>query len=141
MKLPEYRKTKLELLLLAWTALNVAIGIWVLLTGQLHVFGSGLVTVLPLAIGLPAAAFLLWHLLKPTRAVLLLGTLFWALQIVSVRLPDALYKFRLGLSVDFRLTDNPNYIVAINLLAIIATAMFATAAARRPATKAQGVTS
>lgn len=128
------RKTKLELVLLAWTALNVAIGVWALLTGQLQVFGAGLVTLLPLAIGLAAAGFLLWRLLTPTRGVLLFGALLWALQIVSVLLPGALYKFRLGLSVDFRLTDNPDYVVAVNLLAIVVTTMFAIAAARRPAT-------
>ena len=127
------RKTELELVLFAWTALNVAIGVWVLLTGQLQVFGSGLLTFLPLAIGLPAAGFLLWRLLNPTRGILIFGTLFWALQIVSVLLPGALYKFRLGLSVDFRLTDSPNYAVAINLLAVVVTAMFAIAAASRPA--------
>jgi len=125
------RMTKLEMALFAWTALNVAIGVWVLLTGQLQVFGSGLSAILPLAVGLPAAGFLLWRLLRPTRFILLFGTLFWALQIISVRFPDALYKFRLGLSIDFRLTDNPTYLVAINLLAIVVTILFALAASQR----------
>ena len=130
------RMTKLEIALFAWTALNVAVGIWVLLTGQLQVFGSGVMTVLPLAIGLPAAGFLLWRLLRPTRSVLLFGTLFWAFQIISVRFPDALYKFRLGLSLDFRLTDDPSRVVAINLLAILVTILFAIAAKGRSSTTA-----
>ena len=107
------RKTKLELLLFVWTALNVAIGVWVVLTGQLTSYGSGAEVWIPLAIALPASLVLLWRLREPTRTLLLFGTLFWALQIVSVRLPDALYKFRLGLSVDFRLTDDPSLVVAV----------------------------
>lgn len=133
MTLPSSRLTKLELTLFAWTALNVAIGVWVLFTGSFQLYGAGLAPFLPLAIGLPAAGLPLWQLLKPTRAALLFGTLFSALQIASVRMPEALYKFRLGLSVDFRVTDNLNYVVAVNLLAVVVTAMFAIAAARRSA--------
>ena len=127
------RMTKLELLLLAWTALNVVVGVWILLTGTFQIYGAGLLPFLPLAIGLPAAGFLLWQLLKPTRASLLFRTLFWALHTVSVRMPDALYKFRLGLSVDFQVTDNAEYVVAVNLLAVVVTVMFGIATARRSA--------
>jgi len=140
MTLPSSRMTKFELVLFAWTALNFAVGVWVLFTGKFQVYGAGLAPFLPLAIGLPAAGLLLWQLLKPTRAALLFGTLFWALQIASARLPETLYKFRVGLSVDFRVTDNPNYIVAVNLLAVVVTIMFAIAAARRRAAKPQAAT-
>ena len=134
------RMKKLEIALFIWTVLNVAIGAWVLLTGQLQIFGSGLAVWLPLLIGLPAAGFLLYRLLRPTRAILLFGTLFWALQTVSVQFPDALYKFRLGISFDFRLTDNPNYVVAINIFAIVVVVLFAIAAADRPASSSQVAT-
>jgi len=132
--------TKLETALYAWTALNVAIGTWVLLTGQIHTFGSGLAAWIPLLIGLPSAGFLLYRLRKPTRAILLFGTLFWVLQTISVQVPDALYKFRLGISFDFRLTDNPNYVVTINLFAIVVSILFAIAAADRPASANQVAT-
>ena len=125
--------TKLELALYIWTALSVAIGSWVLLTGQIQIFGSGLGVWLPFLIGLSAATLLLYRLLRPTRSILLFGTLFWAFQTISIEFPDSLYKFRLGISFDFRLTDNPTYVVAINLFAIVVVVLFAIAAANRSA--------
>ncbi|WP_156969003.1 hypothetical protein [Arenimonas metalli] len=123
--------TNLETALFAWTALNVAIGLWLLFTEKLQTIGSGFWALLPLAIGLPVAGFLLWRLLQPSRGILLFGALFWALQIISVSFSDALFKFRLGLSVDFRLTDSPTYVVAINLLAVVLTILFSVAAGKR----------
>ena len=125
------RISKFEIGLLAWTSLNVAIGIWLLFTGELEVFGSGIASMLPLLLGVPAAAYLLWRLLNPTRSVLMFGALFWALQIIRVRFPDSLYAFQLGLSIDFRLTDNPRFVVSINLLAVLVTILFVVAARRR----------
>jgi hypothetical protein len=133
----EFQKTKLEIVLMIWTALNVAVGIWVIATGDVKVYGTGLSVFAPLVIGLAAAGLLLWRLFKPTRSVLILGTLFWALQIVSVRLPNALYAFRLGLAINFRLTDNPGCVVSVNLLAILVTISFAIAAVRRSSVKPQ----
>ena len=125
------RMTKLEIALYIWTALNIAIGIWILFTGQLRIYGTGLVVWIPFLIGLPAAGFLLYKMLRPTRAILLFGALLWALQTIRVQFPDALYEFRLGLSLDFRLTDNSNYVVAVNLLAIAMAILFVISAAHR----------
>ena len=95
-------------------------------------FGTGFVTVVPLLAGVVAATLLIWSLLRPTRVVLLFGTLYWALQIFSVQFPDALYAFRLGISIAFDVISNSSYTVGINLLAIIVTALFASAAIARP---------
>lgn len=104
-------------------------------------FGSGLVVLFPPAIGLVATAFLLWRMLNPTQSVLVFGTIYWILQIVSVQLPGGLYEFHFGLTVDVRLTDNPNYVVEVNLLALVIAIMFGIAAARRSATDVQPVVS
>jgi hypothetical protein len=123
------RTTKLEIGLFAWTAISVAIGIWVIATRPLQLFGSGFAALLPPVGWLLATGFLLWGLRRPTRLILMFGAFFWALQIVSVRFQDALYSFRLGLSINFRVVDNP--LVTINLLAIPVAILFALAASRR----------
>ena len=133
------RMTVLELALYAWTALNTAIGIWLLLTGSLRLYGPPLLAWIPIAIVVPAAVFLLWRMVRPTQAVLLFGTIFWAVQTLSVQQPHALYRFRLGLSLDFRVSDNPEFVVAINLLGILVTALFAYATFARSASSEQAI--
>ena len=125
--------TVLEAALFLWNALNLVVCIGAMFTGSWRVYGSGFKVLLPLLILFPAAIILLWRLAKPTRTTLWFGALFWALQVLSVRFPDALYRYRIGLSVDFRLTNDPSCIVAINLLALLTTVLFAVAAKRHTA--------
>jgi hypothetical protein len=130
---PEFRRTTIELLLLVWSILNFAIGIWVIYVAQVPFFGAGLTMSLHQVIIVFPAIFLIWRLLKPTRGILLFGTLYWALQSIGIKFPDTLYNYRHGLCVDIRLIDYPDYIFTVNLVAIITTILFAYAAMARPA--------
>ncbi|TDR47697.1 hypothetical protein DFR29_102357 [Tahibacter aquaticus] len=128
-------KTPLEWLLHAWTAVNLVVGIFVIVpmlaNEQVRATGYLFVAVSLLAVLLMLAAVLVWKLFRPTFAVLLAGTVFWGLQIFSLRQPDALYLLRLGLSMDFRLTSNPDFILAVNVLAVMVALLFAVAAKER----------
>jgi uncharacterized membrane protein len=128
-------KTPLEWLLFAWTAINVVIGAAVVLpmlgNAQLRATGYLFAFALLLGVLLILGLLLAWKLMRPTFAVLVAGAIFWGLQIFSLRLPDAMYLLRLGLSMDFRLTSDPNFIVAVNVLAVMITLMFVVAAKDR----------
>jgi hypothetical protein len=125
------RMTKFETVLYAWTALNTAIGVWALLTGEIKLWGAPPFAWVPLAVGLLAAAYLLWSMRRPTTAILVLGTFFWLFQSVSVQLEDELYKFRLGMSIDLGISNDSTYTIAINILAIVVAGLFCYAAIER----------
>lgn len=129
------KKTPLEWLLFAWTAINVVVGAAVILpmlgNEQLRATGHLFAVALLLGAVLILGLLLTWKLMRPTFAVLVAGVIFWGLQIFSVRQPDAMYLLRLGLSMDFRLNSDPNFIVAVNVLAVMVTLMFAVAAKDR----------
>jgi len=135
MSLHRTKKTPLEWLLFAWTAINVVIGAAVILpmlgNAQLRATGYLFAAALLLGVLLILGVVLVWKLMHPTFAVLVAGTIFWGLQIFSLRQPDAMYLLRLGLSMDFRLNSDPNFIVAVNVLAVMVTLMFAVAAKDR----------
>lgn len=137
---PNTRMTKLELALLGWTALSIAIGLWVLLNAPSSVYGSGPAIFAFLVPVFLVALLLVWLLFDPTRGRLLFGAVFWALQIVVARSPDFLYGYRLGLGVNFKLIDGPSFVVQVNLLAIVVAYLFVKAALRRPG-KPSGATS
>jgi hypothetical protein len=127
----EPAKTPLEWLLHLWTAGNVLVAAWVMaplpFNPQLRESGHLLFAVLVMAVAIASGALLVWKLFKPTVAVMIYGTVFWALQIFSLKKPDAIYLFRLGLSIDFRLTSDPDFIVAVNVLGVMLTLMFGMA--------------
>ncbi len=135
--MPQNRTTKtpLEWLLFAWTAINVVLGAVVVLpmlgNEKLRATGHLFTAALLLGVLLVLGILLTWKLMRPTFAVLVAGTIFWGLQIFSLRQPDAIYLLRLGLAMDFRLTSDPNFIVAVNVLAVMITLMFAVAAKDR----------
>lgn len=128
-------KTPLEWLLFAWTAINVGVGAIAVLpmlaneklraTGYL--FAAALVLSVVLALGL----VLTWKLWRPTFAILVIGAIFWGVQIFSLRQPEAIYLLRMGLTMDFRLNSDPNFTIAINVLALMVTLMFVVAAKDR----------
>lgn len=128
-------KTPLEWLLFVWTAANVVLGAAVVLpmlaNEQLRATGYLFTAALVLGVLLVLGIVLTWKLMRPTFAVLVAGTIFWGLQIFSLRQPDAIYLLRVGLSMDFRLTSDPAFIVAVNVLAVMITLMFAVAAKDR----------
>ncbi len=128
-------KTPLEWLLFAWTAINVVVGAAVVLpmlgNAQLRATGYLFAAALLLGVLLILGVLLAWKLMQPTFAVLVAGAIFWGLQIFSLRQPDAIYLLRLGLSMDFRLNSDPDFIVAVNVLAVMITLMFAVAAKDR----------
>ena len=131
MSRPASSKTPLEWLLHAWTGANVLIGALVtlplLFNPQVRASGPLLSAVILLLLAIVAGALLTWRMFRPSVAVLAWGTLFWALQILSLKMPGALYKFRLGLSMDLRLNSDPDIIVAVNVLGVMLTLMFAVA--------------
>ncbi len=124
-------KSGLENALLWWTIANVCLGVWMLLSAPLEIWGAGVAAFLPLAIALPFTFWLIWRLFSPSRTILLFGSLFWALQVITVTVPDGLYSFRLGLAINFRLTDSPSYAVSINLIAVLTALAFLVASHER----------
>jgi uncharacterized membrane protein len=128
-------KTPLEWLLFAWTAINVVVSAAVVLpmlgNEQLRATGHLFAAALLLGVLLILGLLLAWKLMQPTFAILVAGTIFWGLQIFSLRQPDAMYLLRLGLAMDFRLNSDPDFIVAVNVLAVMVTLMFAVAAKDR----------
>ena len=92
------KPTVFEWCLYAWMCLNVAIALWLSFGGatQVAIVGSVWTAWIPPLIAAVATTLLLWRLLTPTWVILGLATLFYLLQVVEVRLPDALYAFDLG---------------------------------------------
>ncbi|MGO4703254.1 hypothetical protein [Dyella sp. 2RAB6] len=126
----EKKPTAFEWALYGWLCLNVAIGIHVI-GGGVVIYGSGWRVWTLLPIGLISAGLLIWRLLKPTWITLGLAAVFYLFQVVEVRLPDGLYAFQLGLTVKYRVFDDPDLVVRINLLAIVTAWLFGLAAYRR----------
>jgi hypothetical protein len=135
----EKKPTLFEWLLYGWLCLNVADVIWVIVGAAdtpLSVYGSGGVwawigTALVILLGVVATCWLLWRLLTPTWIVLVLATVFYLFQIVELRAPGWAIAFRLGFCVEIRLTDDPDFLVSINLVAIVSAFLYGVAAHHR----------
>jgi hypothetical protein len=124
-------KSGFEKALLWWTVANVCLGLSMLLSAPLEILGAGAAAFLPLAIALPFTFWLVWRLFSPNRQILLFGSLFWALQVITITVPDGIYSFRLGLTIDFRLMDGPSYAVSVNLIAVLTALAFLVASHER----------
>lgn len=134
----EKKPTWFEWLLYAWLCLNVADGIWLIVGADVpfSVYGSGGVwvwigSVLVMLLEAIATCWLLWRLLTPTWIVLGLAMVFYLFQIVELRVPGWAFAFRLGLCVEIRLTDDPDFIATINLVAITSAFLYGIAAYHR----------
>lgn len=129
----EGKPTVLEWLLYGWLCLNAAVGLWLLQGGAtpIIIYGSSWTVWIPPAIGATATALLLWRLLAPNWITLGLAALYYLLQAIEVRLPDALFAFQLGITVKYRITDDPDFVVKLNLLAIACACLYGVAAYHR----------
>lgn len=129
----EKKPTTFEWVLYGWLCLNVADVLWLILAGTtpVRVYGSGWVAWVPPTIFAIVLGFFLWRLLKPTWITLGLAALFYLFQVVNVHLPDAAYGIQLGLCVNFRVTDDPNFDVQINVFAIVVAFLYGLAAYHR----------
>ncbi len=128
-------KTPLEWLLFAWTAINVVVSAVVVLpmlaNEKVRATSPLFIATLVLGVVLVFGLALVWKLWRPTFAILVAGAIFWGVQIFSLRQPEAVYLLRMGLTMDFRLNSDPNFTVAINVLALMVTLLFAVAAKDR----------
>lgn len=127
----EKKSTAFEWALYGWLCFNVTLGFYLLRLPGMTIYGSGWRVLIPPVMGTIATGLLLWRLLKPTWITLCFASLFYVLQIVEVKLPDALYAFQLGLTVKFRITDDPDFVVRLNLVAIATAWLYGLAAYRR----------
>ncbi|WP_266160885.1 hypothetical protein [Dyella silvatica] len=127
----EKRPTAFEWALYLWFCINVALCVWAIATHPVEWTGVGwTVWVLPLA-GTAVTILLLGYLLRPTWAILTLAAIYFAFQVIEIRLPGQLYAFRVGLTVDYDLVRNPTLLVKINFAAIATASLYAVAAYHR----------
>jgi hypothetical protein len=134
----EKKPTLFEWLLYGWLCLNVADVIWLIVgaDASFSVYGSGGVSAwigsaLVILLEAVATGWLLWRLLTPTWVVLGLAVVFYLFQIVELRTPGWAFAFRLGFGVEIRLTNDPDFLVTINLVAIVSAFLYGVAAYHR----------
>lgn len=127
----EKKPTIFEWALYGWLCFNVAVGLRLLGGPGVIIYGEAWRGSGVLIIGLMSAALLIWRLLKPTWITLGLAAVFYLFQVVEVQYPDAVYAFQLGLTVKYRITDDPNLVININVLALVAASLYGLAAYRR----------
>lgn len=136
------RFTKLELGLYVWGVVNATFVLFLLLGLSLGILTPRAASILgrPLsaqlwllfAPSLITAAILYYFLLRPTPLLLFLAALYWLMQAVTIHLADGFfYGIRLGFALNFRVTDNPDFLVTINLVAVLCSALCVIAAVRR----------
>lgn len=77
--------------------------------------------------------YLIYGLLKPTRTVLIIGTLFCGLGVLDIVWPTGMIGWSFGLTIKFRLFEVSNVVISLNISNLILFALFLKALSKRPA--------